>query len=478
MKTLLSFYNFKLPFYFVYMLQQVEYDPNKFLDWLQRLVKQNKNINSVMHRKSLVMTQKSKALILYCYLVAVLIITIDVIFFYEFYDLLIIILLVSFIAVPYFVILGLYIVTFLAHKLIVKPSQKKLIKESKRIFSNSKAVKIAVIGSYGKTTMKELLYTILDTEKNVAITPGNMNTSVSHARFASRLSGKEDIIIVEFGEGEPGDVRRMSDTVLPDYAIITGLSPNHLDYYPSLKAVADDLLSVYKFTDKNNIYVTKESELLQKYTKKEMNQFSSSSVMGWKITNILISVTQTSFVMKKGKKELKIKTGLLGRHQIAPVALGAALADKLGLSKKHIEVGCAKIIPYEHRMQARHMHGAWLIDDTYNGNIEGLIAGLKLLAELDMKRKWYVTPGLVDQGVESVNVHKELGKNIAKYNPDIVVLMENSARPIIEDSMKKAGYKGELRIEENPLEFYTNLEQVVAAGDLMLLQNDWTDNYE
>jgi UDP-N-acetylmuramoyl-tripeptide--D-alanyl-D-alanine ligase len=182
--------------------------------------------------------------------------------------------------------------------------------------------------------------------------------------------------------------------------------------------------------------------------------------------------------MKKGKSTLLIKTGLLGRHQVAPVALGVALAHELGLSKKQIEAGCAKVKPFEHRMQSRNLQDACIIDDTYNGNIEGLTAGLKLLGELDFKRKMYVTPGLVDQGEETERVHTKLGETIAAINPDIVVLMENSARPIIEKAMEKKKFKGELRIEKKPLEFYLNIEHQLAAGDLLLMQNDWTDNYK
>jgi UDP-N-acetylmuramyl pentapeptide synthase len=128
-------------------------------------------------------------------------------------------------------------------------------------------------------------------------------------------------------------------------------------------------------------------------------------------------------------------------------------------------------------MYPRATHGAWIIDDTYNGNIDGMRAGLALLDELPAKRKIYVTPGLVDQGVETESVHVELGKLIAQSNPDRVVLMKNSVTDFISKGMEKEGYKGEVRIEQDPLNFYLNIEHFVAAGDLVLMQNDWTDNY-
>jgi UDP-N-acetylmuramoyl-tripeptide--D-alanyl-D-alanine ligase len=237
------------------------------------------------------------------------------------------------------------------------------------------------------------------------------------------------------------------------------------------------MMAIYDFADSSKVYTSKESSMLEPYLLDKAETYSTKEVMGWNMSDILVSAKSTQFKMKKGKKELNITSSLLGRHQVAPVALSAALADILGVTKAQIERGCDRIQPYEHRMQPRFVHGAWLIDDTYNGNLEGLKAGLKLLGELDMKRKWYVTPGLVDQGAETKRVHEELGASIAAINPNVVVLMDNSARPIIEESMKLNGFSGELRIEKNPLDFYTNIEYVVAEGDLVLMQNDWTDNY-
>ena len=128
-------------------------------------------------------------------------------------------------------------------------------------------------------------------------------------------------------------------------------------------------------------------------------------------------------------------------------------------------------------MQPRVQHGAWVIDDTYNGSLEGIRAGLKLLIDLPAKRKIYVTPGLVDQGIETQRVHLEIGELIAQANPDKVVLMQNSATNYITQGLENGKYKGNLQIENDPLNFYLNLEHIVATGDLIMLQNDWTDNY-
>jgi UDP-N-acetylmuramoyl-tripeptide--D-alanyl-D-alanine ligase len=197
----------------------------------------------------------------------------------------------------------------------------------------------------------------------------------------------------------------------------------------------------------------------------------------WKASGIKSGFEGVSFKLAKGKKSFQLKSGLLGRHQIGPLAAAAVIADGLGLTKKEIEAGIAKTVPFEHRMMPRQLGGAWLIDDTYNGNIDGIKAGLALLRELPGKRKMYVTPGLVDQGIETGRVHNELGRLIARANPNKVFLMKNSVTELIKSGLEEGGFKGEVQVENDPLGFYTGIEHIVASGDVVLMQNDWTDNY-
>jgi UDP-N-acetylmuramoyl-tripeptide--D-alanyl-D-alanine ligase len=478
-KTFFSLYTPKLPIYFVYMLQQVEYEPKKFLSWIEEVFGKRRAIQTVMQRKSLVLTSKATTLLVFSYTLYIALFVAA--FMLADPELSLWFYIVYFIGAlfvsPYVLVLNLTGITALAWILFVSPSQNRLIKQSKLKLDTHKGTKVAIIGSYGKTTMKELVGTILKEGKNVRATPGNMNTAYSQAKFIRQLEGSEEVLLFEFGEGKPGDVEAMTATIQPDYAVITGLAPNHLDKYTSLDMLADDLLAVYKKMPQTAVFANNDSFMLKKYLKKSMQTYSSTGVMGWNISNVLVSVTETTFTMTKGKKRLDIATKLIGRHQVAAVGFGAALADMLGLTKKQIETGSKNIAPFEHRMQPRNVGGAWIIDDTYNGNLEGLQAGLKLLEELDFARKWYVTPGLVDQGQEMERVHKELGRAIASAQPDIVVLMENSVRPIIEKAMYDNDFRGELRVETHPLDFYLNIEHVIAAGDIVLMQNDWTDNY-
>jgi UDP-N-acetylmuramoyl-tripeptide--D-alanyl-D-alanine ligase len=360
---------------------------------------------------------------------------------------------------------------------IVKPRQRRMVQASKKIFANFKGIKIAIAGSYGKTSMKELLLTVLSEGKRVAATPANKNVSISHAQFAQKLLGNEDILIIEYGEGQPGDVARFTAITAPTHAVITGVAAAHLDKYKTVHNAGKDIFSVATSLPPEAVFVNSESADAEPFVKAGYQRYNENGVFGWKVSNVQVSLEGTAFTLRRGGQKLELHSKLLGRHQVGPLALAAALAVEFGLSSAEVRAGVAKTAPFEHRMQPYQLAGAWIIDDTYNGNVEGIRAGTNLLKELPAKRKIYVTPGLVDQGKHSAAIHNEIGHLIAKASPDIVVLMEHSVTPHIQKGLEEAHYKGEVIVEADPLNFYNNLQVFVAHGDVVMMQNDWPDNY-
>ncbi|HSX34869.1 MAG TPA: Mur ligase family protein [Candidatus Saccharimonadales bacterium] len=476
-RSLFNLYSWRLPTIIVYMLQNTEYYAAPYLKWFWH----TSHFEKVMYRRTLHRTKAARLLLLAVRLglLAQIAVGLGLIFWWWQYGLTggLAFGLCLLVAYPLVWAHVVVVPLVLGRFFIVRPRQAKAIRASRKVFANFKGAKIAVAGSYGKTSMKELLLTVLSEGKKVAATPANKNVSISHAIFARKLQGDEDILIIEYGEGQPGDVARFAAITKPTHAVITGIAPAHLDRYKTLERAAADIFSVGRSVPPEHVYINGESPDALPFVQPGQQLYNEKNALGWKISSIRINLDGTRFTMHKGTQKLELHSGLLGRHQVGPLAFAAALAHEFGLTKKQIEAGVAATKSFEHRMEPYPLNGAWVIDDTYNGNIEGVRVGTQLMKELPAKRRIYVTPGLVDQGADTAKIHEHMGELIASAKPDMVVLMEHSVTQFIRAGLEAAGYKGELLIETDPLNFYNNLSLFVATGDLVVMQNDWPDNY-
>ena len=475
--AIISLYGFRYPTILVYMLQNTEYRVGPYLAWYWR----TQDFSKVMHRRTLERTRPARLLLLALRVGMLLQIVAGLLLVGLWYwrgltagwDFGLALLLSYPIVWAHLAAVQLV----MGRELSARPKEHRAIKKSERIFREHPGVRIAIAGSYGKTSMKEVLLTVLGEGKKVAATPANKNVSVSHAHFAAKLTGDEDILLIEYGEGRPGDVAHFARITHPTHAVITGIAPAHLDRYKTLAAAGRDIFSVADYLRGKNVYVNGGSPATKEFMKDTYEVYDAAGALGWKVKNVEVTITGTSFELTKGKRKLQLTSHLLGKHQVGPLALAATLGLAFGLRDEQAVAGVAKTAPFEHRMQPYQLNDAWVIDDTYNGNIEGIRAGTELLAALPAKRKLYVTPGLVDQGRETENVHRQMGELIAAANPNVVVLMQNSVTKFIRSGLEAGKFKNELRLESNPLNFYTNLNHFVAAGDVVLMQNDWPDNY-
>lgn len=476
MKYFLTRYSAQYPRALVYMLQASEYKASEYLRWFHR----TENFNAVMKRQTLVMTAKARLLLLSVWAIwLVMAIAIVAAFVASnssnnlWWSVLAALLIV---AMPYVMAYGVLLLIQVGYVLVQKPRERRIIEAASKKLAQHKGVRIAIAGSYGKTTAKEILLATLSHSKKVRATPGNMNTPIGISRFIQTLDGDEDVLIFELGEERVGDVAELARLTNPQIGIITGINEAHLS---SFKSIDQTVATIYELAD----FVAPEA-LYQSYDNDKVREagrpgiaYSREGVQDYKVKNVTTSIEGTMFDLKSKDETLHIQTRLIGEHTIGVTAVAAAIARRLNLTKDEVEAALQGVVPFKHRMEARQLHGAWIIDDTYNGNIDGIKAGLAFIRNQTAKRRIYVTPGLVEQGDKTEEIHIEIGRQIAKSNVTITVLMKNSVCGYIKRGLEEAGFKGELMEIDDPLEFYTNLEYFVAAGDMVLMQNDWPDNY-
>ena len=476
MRELLTHYSLRYIPTLLYMLQASEYQPRDYMAWLRR----TRNFSNVAKRRNLDYTTKAKLLAIAMWGIAALSIGLFGWMIYSGIDegsyRTFIIGILGLLLLPWLLAYAVLVPLVSGRLLIQIPRERSLIAAARKKLNNHKGYKIAIAGSYGKTTAKEILKTVLSEGKKVAATPGNMNTPIGISRFVMKLDGDEDILIFELGEARVGDVRQLCDLTMPDAGVITGISEAHLETFGTIDNIVSTIFELQDSLGDKPLYANADNELINKRATDKAIKFSNKKAGEWHVKKASSSIEGTEFTIAKGSRELTIHAGLLGEHNVGIMAATVAIADEFGLSDEQIIKGFSQVVPFEHRMQPRKLHGAWIIDDTYNGNSEGMRVGLELLKELSAKRRLYVTPGLVEQGDETAAIHHRIGGMIAD-SADVTFLMKNSVTDYIVEGLESSGYKGELRIIDDPLDFYQNIDQFIAAGDVVLMQNDWTDNY-
>lgn len=469
-KRIISLYNLNYEKSLCYMLQRTNYDVHKFLKWYLRFP----NFQKVNVRGELKKTLASKSILigLRFIRVTITVFSIYLILSSRNISLGVGLLLLS----PLIQVLILIPTLPLIRSLLIVPSQNKAISKAEKIFMDSKAIKIVILGSYGKTTVKELLANVLSSKYKVAYTHDNLNTQIAHSRFAQKLKGDEDFIIVELGEEKPGDIAKMASVIHPDYAIVTGMAPVHLDHMKSIEAISDDLSSILNFVDKENIFWNKDSEYLNNHIGKSLaprNAYSTNSALNNRISHIDATlINGVSFKLN----DTTFKTRFVGRHLIPSLALMVTLGEKFEIPTDLLKDRIKEAQPFSARMQVVKVGPAHVINDGYNGNIEGIQAGISTLSELKASgKKLYATPGLIAQGNQNDEVHRKIALLLSKTNFDLVYLFENKNTKIIQAELKRL--KSDIRVElvKNPLEFLENLHSFLANGDVLLIQNDLPD---
>lgn len=477
------------------MLQASEYNISEFFHWAKRAT----DFNKVEERKHLNPTLK--AMVLYTFSVVVfascfafiffVLLAFSGIFSYIFAF-------VSFLLTPYITLyFTVLFSTFLS--VLQKPVERMIINKAKEKLANQKGVRIAIAGSYGKTSMKEILKTVLEKNKKIKATPDNKNTPLGISRFVDTLEGDEEALIFEMGEYYEGDIRELCEIINPDIGIITGINEAHLDKFESLEKTSKtifELADYLRHKENTKLFVNGDNRLVKEQARELINNkvkfpiiccygengvvnLSDNNDGNWKTEGAETNLEGLTFVLRNNKNEgVIVRSKMLGLHQVGPLSLSAVLGQSIGIKIENIELALHETKPFSHRLEPREESGGvTIIDDSYNGSPDGVRAAINFLKGIKNKRRFYVTPGLVEMGNKTEEIHKQIGKELTEASIEKVVLVRNSATPFIEIGLKEYNFNGEIIWFESAKDCFAYLSKQTINNDLVLYQNDWPDNY-
>jgi UDP-N-acetylmuramoyl-tripeptide--D-alanyl-D-alanine ligase len=345
-------------------------------------------------------------------------------------------------------------IMILISSLLIKPieifKKKQIIDQAKSKREQMPNLKvIAVSGSYGKTTTKDILYELLSSKFKVIKSQKNQNTNLSLARQVIGLDPETEIMIAEIGAYKKGDGNDTCVFLNPTVSIITGLNNQHLSLFGSEQSIVEaESESIAFLPDGAKVYINMDSTLCKKIIVPkgiESIKYGIKNDLDVSGSDITTKDFQTTFTINRMNKRTKLTTNLVSNGNIENLVGALAVALDLGVDMDSIHDIITTIPATPGALEVIQKPWGNLINDSYNANINGVINAISLLKEMKGK-KILVLDDILELGEQAIDTHKVLAYSISKLNIDLVILMGRNYTQVITEILVQEDYKGEYYI--------------------------------
>ncbi|MDR0408713.1 MAG: UDP-N-acetylmuramoyl-tripeptide--D-alanyl-D-alanine ligase [Campylobacteraceae bacterium] len=316
---------------------------------------------------------------------------------------------------------------------------------------------IAITASYGKTSIKNFLYHILSFKFDCYKTPRSVNTIVGLTLdINTSLPKKSEIYIAEAGARERGDIKEIAEFLKPSIAIVGQIGAQHMEYFKTLDNIRDTKMELL-FSEKL------EKAFVHVSANVNANNDDRVEIWGNNITFIEASLEGTKFGMNMDGAEIIFETKLLGAFNAINLAVCVHVGLYLGLDIKTIQKAMLSISSVEHRLQRMDVGGKIIIDDSFNGNFEGMKSSYELVRTYNGK-KVLITPGIIEST-------KEENEKLAKIMDEVfdLIIITGSTNA---DLLNREILRAHKIMLKDKSQLTAVLAQNTKAEDLILFSND------
>jgi UDP-N-acetylmuramoyl-tripeptide--D-alanyl-D-alanine ligase len=331
---------------------------------------------------------------------------------------------------------------------------------------------LAVTGSAGKTTTKEILAHILATRFRVMKSSGNLNNHIGLPLQLLKLETEHDLGVVEMGMNHAGEIRALGELAHHDLAVVTTVAPVHLEFFGSLAEIARAKYEIIETLHPGGVAVLNADDdyvcQFGRDFKGKVVTFGikrSADVSARKVK--LNGAEGSTFELVVGSVGEPVTFPLVGEHNIYNALAAAAAAMERGISPSQAAAALSSIAPPDKRGQVLHLHGATIINDCYNSNPRALEAMIDMLASMKAERRILVVGEMLELGPTAEALHRECGKHAAEKKIDMVIGVRGMARAVAEAA---CGYGTQAQFVETPEQAGEWLARNLRSGDAVLLK--------
>jgi UDP-N-acetylmuramoyl-tripeptide--D-alanyl-D-alanine ligase len=279
---------------------------------------------------------------------------------------------------------------------------------------------VAVTGSNGKTTVKEMIASILNRAGLVLATQGNLNNEIGVPLTLLELSAAHRFAVIEMGANRPDEIGYLSRLAHPQVALITNAGPAHLDGFGDLRGVARAKGEIFQGVNPGGAAVLNSDDPNFTYwcdLAGELQVIDFGLARPAEITadSLVISTEGSHFSLITPMGKVEVQLPLPGRHNVLNALAASAVAITLGLGLDEISMALATLPPVPGRLQLRRgIGGVRLLDDTYNANPASLKAALELLTKFPGEHL-LVLGDFAELGEEAAALHRAMGRQARAF---------------------------------------------------------------
>ncbi|MEI7425016.1 MAG: UDP-N-acetylmuramoyl-tripeptide--D-alanyl-D-alanine ligase [Candidatus Staskawiczbacteria bacterium] len=354
-----------------------------------------------------------------------------------------------------------------------------------KIKSGGKLKVIAITGSYGKTSTKEFLSTILSQKFKILETKEHQNSEIGVANcILNELDSDYDIFIAEIGAYNKGKVKEVCSIIKPEIGIVTGVNEQHLALFGSL----DNLLSAEggrelseSLPKKGTLIVNGDNKYcLELYKKEKIERPNNQKIYSlsnkvidsdiWS-DDIVVYKNYISFIVTdKTREMMHFDVKVLGKHNVQNLLGAILVAKKLGMNFGEIAKACQNISQEQGGMTLRRgKHDIDIIDSSYSSNPDGVFADLDYFSLFEGK-KVIVMPCLIELGKKSSEIHKKIGEKIGKICDLAIITSKEKFNELRAGAINSGMLDKNIILCDNPNDINSIITIFCKSGDAVLLE--------
>ena len=286
---------------------------------------------------------------------------------------------------------------------------------------------VAITGSSGKTTTKELLYAVFSTTFKTHKTYLNHNNEIGLCETFFTMLSDCEVLIVEMGMRNLGEIELLSNYSKPDIGIISNVGTAHVERLGTVKNIAIAKCEIVSGLKTDGVFISPNSDRI-----KENIKFSGEKIFTdfSKVSDVEIDISSSKFVYEGIKYELNIA----GEYNIENALLVIEAAKKLGIKNEDIKKGLLNFKSIEKRWEQSEIKGLTFINDSYNANPESMKAVLKTFLSIYKKPLVLVLGNMGELGKDEIAYHKEIGEFLCSYKDIKLLTVGNLAKYILRNS--------------------------------------------